>query len=136
MIRFFEPCVPPTSTAQTKRFNHKTGSVFKDKRHEAAISLYDSILLKHQPQAVMEGPTHITIEMTWPYRKSESKKVKELERVPHTSRPDLDNLAKGLVDRLVALRFIADDGQVSELVLRKFWGKEPGIKIQIEVVTP
>jgi Holliday junction resolvase RusA-like endonuclease len=41
---------------------------------------------------------------------------------------------KTLEDRLVRLRFLEDDRSVVELVVRKYWGDQPGIEIDINPV--
>jgi crossover junction endodeoxyribonuclease RusA len=58
------------------------------------------------------GPVHITI------------------RVPDTSRADLDNLAKGPIDLLVAHGLIDDDRHVCALHLIRHGGKEMEIEIK------
>lgn len=78
----------------------------------------------------MIGALSVSIVLSWPFRKSD-RDSKRMDLKPHTSRPDLDNLAKGLIDRLVALRFMEDDGQIAQLTLSKFWSSNPGIQVTI-----
>ncbi|HHK41746.1 MAG TPA: RusA family crossover junction endodeoxyribonuclease, partial [Planctomycetaceae bacterium] len=59
----------------------------------------------------------------------------EMPRVPHTSRPDLDNLVKSTKDALNGLAW-RDDSQVVELSAGKCYasGNElPGVEIAIEI---
>jgi Holliday junction resolvase RusA-like endonuclease len=52
--------------------------------------------------------------------------IKEHAPVPHTSKPDLDNLAKLVLDRITRNgRFWADDAQVDMLAIGKEWAKAP-----------
>ena len=54
-------------------------------------------------------------------------------RIPHVGKPDLDNLAKGVLDALNGLAW-ADDRQVSLLMLRKSYvarDEEPGMLVEI-----
>jgi Holliday junction resolvase RusA-like endonuclease len=47
----------------------------------------------------------------------------------HTQRPDLDNLAKAVLDALHGIAFL-DDSAVLNLRLRKGWGK-PGVFVEV-----
>jgi Holliday junction resolvase RusA-like endonuclease len=130
-------CVPPTANHQRKRIV-KIGkfSRLADKPElVAAKAMLDELLLPHQPPAPVPGPYVMTLEFTWPWRASESKRVRALGRIPHTSRPDCSNLTKTIEDRLVALRFMDDDNAVVDLRVRKFWGDDPGIVVAIATLT-
>ncbi len=47
-----------------------------------------------------------------------------------TTRPDLDNMAKGLLDCLTEAGLLADDSQITTLRLRKSYG-DPGVAVTI-----
>jgi Holliday junction resolvase RusA-like endonuclease len=47
----------------------------------------------------------------------------------HTQRPDLDNLAKAVLDALHGIAFF-DDSAVVSVLLRKGWG-EPGVFVEV-----
>jgi Holliday junction resolvase RusA-like endonuclease len=139
MIEFFLVCVPPTANHQAKkiitirardgRSFHKLG----DKPElQAARQMIDGLLTPHRPLMPMQGPLTLTLEFTWPWRASDSAKVRARGRVPMTVRPDCSNLAKTTEDRLGALRFLDDDALVCELIVRKFRGDHPGIGVLIE----
>lgn len=129
-VSFFESCVPPTSTAQGRRFSLRSGRTYNTPQHEAAKATYEAVFVKHRPPTPMIGALSVSIVLSWPFRKSD-RDSKRMDLKPHTSRPDLDNLAKGLIDRLVALRFMEDDGQIAQLTLSKFWSSNPGIQVTI-----
>jgi crossover junction endodeoxyribonuclease RusA len=48
----------------------------------------------------------------------------------HTQRPDLDNLAKAVLDALHGIAFL-DDAVVDEMKLRKQWREKPGLWVEI-----
>ena len=138
MIAFQVACVPPTANHQRKkivRLKMKDGRSFSKLADKpelvAAKGMLDSILMPFQPLAPIAGAVAMTLEFTWPWLKSHSKKVRQLGRIPHTSRPDCSNATKTLEDRLVALRFLEDDKAVVDLRVRKWWGDEPGIAVTI-----
>lgn len=137
-LRFRVNCVPPTTTHHRKRIV-KIGkfSRLADKPELiAAKAMLDELLLPYQPPAPVTGPYTLSLEFTWPWRASESKRVRARGRIPHVSRPDCSNLTKTIEDRLVALRFIEDDNAVVDLHVSKWWGTEPGIEVQISTFTP
>ncbi len=48
----------------------------------------------------------------------------------HTQRPDLDNLAKAVLDALHGIAFL-DDAVVDEMKLRKEWRDQPGVWVEV-----
>lgn len=56
-----------------------------------------------------------------------------------TKKPDVDNVAKAVLDGLVRGGVIADDIAVCELVCRQFWaakGEDPGVHIEVSRLRP
>ena len=75
----------------------------------------------------------MTVRWTFPFRKSERRSVvKAGLPILHTSRPDLDNLEKNLLDVLTRLNFWTDDSLVAVKLTSKWWGPVPGIDISIK----
>lgn len=64
-------------------------------------------------------PIYVSIDFFFPFPKTTSKK-NLIEYSYHTTRPDLDNLEKGLSDALTEAGFWEDDSVIAELHLRKF----------------
>ena len=132
-LRFRMNCVPPRTNHHAKRIV-RIGrfSRLADKPElVAAKEMLDGLLLPHQPSAPIAGPVRLTLEFTWPWLGSHSRKVRALGRQPHTSKPDASNVTKSIEDRLVALRFLEDDAKVVELHVSKWWGDAPGIVVEI-----
>lgn len=100
----------------------------------AAKKAIDLALLPHKVAAPMRGPVRLALEFTFPWRAKDSRKVRARGRIPRDTRPDCSNLAKTTEDRLVAMGFVEDDGQVVELIVRKWFGAEPGIRVVLEHV--
>ena len=61
---------------------------------------------------------------------SKKKTAAHLNR-PHTQRPDLDNCAKAILDGLNRIAW-GDDGQVSEIHVRKVWGPSAKTVVTVE----
>lgn len=66
----------------------------------------------------------ITFYMPMPQSWSQKKK-REMVGQPHRQRPDLDNLAKALMDALYE-----DDSCISEITLKKVWASKAAIEIK------
>jgi Holliday junction resolvase RusA-like endonuclease len=68
--------------------------------------------------AAMAEATRVTVEITFRLEGAEPGQ-------PHTSPPDLDNLAKGTLDALTEAGVLGDDAYVHDLRVRKV-GAKPG----------
>ena len=96
-----------------------------------------ALLLSAKPDGwkPIDGPVVVSITMTWPYRKSEKRRiVKAGRKVPLASRSvgDLDNQAlKTPLDALVAAQIIRDDALVAEVHVARYWGPRAHWSIEI-----
>lgn len=132
-IAVFIPCLPPTTTAQQKgAFAAKGGGVrfFKKKKTKQAEDLLLRVLAPHAPAHPCIGPLSLCVDFVFPWRKSEKKSViSKFSRYPNDKKPDCSNQIKLLEDCMTALGFWHDDGQISVLRVRKYWGDKPGIAL-------
>ena len=134
-LEFRLNCVPPTTTAQHKGAVVIGGQVrfYTKKEVRQSENLLASLLMPHVPAAPFDEPVSLIVAWTFPYRRSEPKRVTgNGVLVPHTSRPDLDNLEKSLLDVMTRLGFWTDDSLVARKATSKCWGAKPGIDIRIE----
>lgn len=69
--------------------------------------------------AATAGPLHVSLAFRFPTPKTDR------HGHPHTFRPDVDNLAKLVLDCIVRARLIGDDAAVSVLDVRKVWSASP-----------
>jgi Holliday junction resolvase RusA-like endonuclease len=138
MIAFHLPIEPPRSTSQGKRLLIVKGRpmFFKKKEHQAAENDLLMLCSKYAPAAPLNGPVSLCVELVFPWRKGETKARMQAGRQPHTTLPDCDNAVKMIGDVLTKLRFYTDDSQVSELIVRKWWGSCVGISIKVETISP
>ena len=130
-------CVPPTATAQQKGAMVIGGRVrfYTKAKVRRAESLLASLLMPHRPSVPFSRPVALTATWTFPWRKSERRSVvKAGLPVPHTSRPDLDNLEKNLLDVMTSLAFWTDDSLVARKDTGKQWGPRPGIDIAVREI--
>lgn len=92
------------------------GTPLKDWRAVVALAATEA-MSGHAP---FEGPVRVTLSFNLPRPKSHGKKVTFPEH-----RPDIDKLARSVLDALTHVCF-ADDGQVTTLFARKRWAV-PGL---------
>lgn len=135
----FYKCTPPKTTAQQHKriFRNKSGRMFlgTDSKGKASESALASIFMSRQPPVDFprDQPISVEIEFRYPYRKTEKKAVVKNElTVPHTARPDLDNLCKGCADVLTRCGFWNDDSLIHRITLSKCYCANPGIYLKID----
>lgn len=136
MITFHLPIVPPRTTHQAKQIVRVGGfTKLADKPElREVVSDYMSLLRPYVPERPFGYAVKIDLEFTFPWRKSDSKRIRALGNMPHTSRPDCDNMAKTIIDVMVKLGFMWDDSQIYDIHIRKWWGDKVGINVAIEEV--
>lgn len=80
-----------------------------------------------------DGNISVVADVYFALPKSLTKKEKaaRLASLYHTQKPDCDNLAKAILDALVAARLITDDRQVASLCIIKKWAEKHNTKIEI-----
>lgn len=80
---------------------------------------------------LLTGPIIINLTFHMPIPASWSKKKQQrMEGQPHTTKPDRDNLEKGVCDSLNKIVW-KDDGQVFDGRTQKFYSSRPRIEIEV-----
>ena len=85
--------------------------------------------------AQLSGPVALTVEFLLPRPKRLCGKRAEPWRIPHTSRPDVDNCMKSVFDALTVIGAWLDDSQVYECIASKHYvelGAHCGAWISVE----
>ena len=126
-------CSPPRTTKQHARVvKLKSGRsrCFQPARVTAAQENVLALFLPYAPSTPFVGPLRVKLELVYPWRKNEPKKNRKSSRRWKNSRPDLDNLAKLILDALTP-KFFIDDSQVCAMSYTKQWGDQPGIGLSI-----
>ena len=96
------------------------------------------------PAAPLDGPLRVELCFYIPRPKDHYRSGKHADDLRdsapkhHVSTPDLDNLAKAVMDCMTRLGFWRDDSQVTTVTAYKYWsGKQGGgARISVERVTP
>ena len=128
---FFEVDPVPKGRPRFTRTGHAY-TPQKTAHYEAQIrAIYDLHRGVH-----FEGPISVKMVFNMPIPKSFTKKVKrqiEDGDYQHTKKPDLDNLAKAVLDALNGLAF-DDDSQIVKINMEKRYHCCPGVWVQIKEV--
>lgn len=139
-ISFFIPCVPPKSTHQmnVRVFRGKDGKAFVGRSKAGKAAREERHLMEllrpHAPDWPLRGAVSLNVQWSYPWRKCEPKRNRIHGSLPCDTRPDCDNLIKGLCDVMTRLGFFTDDAAVAQLIFVKQWSDQPGIGIEIETL--
>ncbi len=125
----------PTATPQQKGLMVVGGRprYYTKGKVKSAMSLYWAVILSGRPRGFkpFEGPVRVMVTFCFAAPKSWSKKARAAI-TPKTTRPDLDNMAKTVLDAATRAHVWRDDAQVTRLDLRKAYGPEEFVRIVIE----
>ncbi len=83
--------------------------------------------------APIDGPVRVSCAFVFPRPKHHLRangEVRESAPWRHSSRPDIDKLARAVLDGITGI-VLRDDGQVSSLLVQKWYGNEPGVEIYV-----
>lgn len=83
-------------------------------------------LLTVKPPTLLLGPLRVSLVFSLPRPTSLPKRV-----IFCVKRPDIENLAKAILDAMTAVIY-RDDAQIVELHVRKEYSAEPGVLIRVE----
>lgn len=135
VLQYTQACIPPTTTAQQKGAFVCNGKVrfFTKAKVKQAEQTWWHILepARKQLTAPLEGAVSVEIVLIYPHKKSTPKK--DLWRIlPISTRPDVDNLVKSLLDTMTHMAFWKDDSQITILHIEKWRGPEPKLELTIQ----
>ncbi len=134
-INAFARITIPTATPQQKGLMVVGGTprYYTKGKVRNALALYWSVILSGRPRGFkkFEGPVRVMIMFCFAAPKKWGKKARAAI-TPKTTRPDLDNMAKTVLDAATRAHVWDDDAQVTRLDLRKAYGPEEFVRIVIE----
>ena len=139
-IEFFVPIVPRgQARARSRVMRTKSGAMvamhYTGSEQRGAADTLREAMAGHHPGYVIDGPTWIGLGVLLPIPASWSKR-KKIDaisgRIFPTSRPDLDNVLKHVLDVMNGWWF-GDDRQIVGLLpgTGKFYSLHPGYRIEI-----
>ena len=135
-IEFFVPGAP-VGKGRPRAARRGTGVVMftpeKTAGYEALVAAAASNAMRAEAGPLFTGPLEAVLEMRIPIPASWSKahKAAALAGIGQpTSKPDIDNVAKAILDACNGVVF-RDDAQVVMLVATKAFSDEPGVRVVI-----
>jgi Holliday junction resolvase RusA-like endonuclease len=140
MIRFTVPTVPIAQPRQrTRGFIDGAGRArvqnFTPTKHpvnsfKAAVQLAASQVYSGPP---LEGPVSLSLVFVFPRPGRLIWKKRPMPRLPHTSRPDIENIGKAVFDSLTGTLF-RDDAQIVAAALEKTYAagdEQPHVEVEV-----
>lgn len=121
---------PPKGTAQMQKTAVRHGRIIKYDPPEVNVmkSLFTLLLTPKRPTEPLEGALKLEIVFVYPFRKADKFTFDTWK----DTQPDCDNLVKGLQDVMEKIGYFTNDGQIAHLVVKKFWGANPKIVIELD----
>lgn len=119
----------PKGTAQMRKFNGYTHTSYKSKTLKETERIYKAQLLPHRPEKPAEGAVRLFIVLYF-----DKKSPKKLWGKFKTTRPDVDNFCKALVDQLTQAGFWKDDAQIVDYRVKKYYAEQASIYIEYEEI--
>lgn len=126
--------LPPVAKGRPRFARGQAYTPQKTRDYEDIVRLY----AKKAKICVMTGEVYVTIHFYLPIPKGWSNAKKQLARdglLRPTTKPDLDNLGKAILDALNGGIAYNDDKQIVDLTLRKFYSDNPRTVIMLEEIT-
>jgi len=126
MNHFFLPMKVPTKTFQEKKLRTVKGRavLYTPPELMEIRQKYISALMPYAPPVPAEGPISLYLMFCF---KDEKHKL----GTPKITKPDLDNLEKGLVDCMTKCNFWNDDSQICLEYISKSYEIHEGIYIEV-----
>jgi Holliday junction resolvase RusA-like endonuclease len=131
---------PPTHQAALRILKTRDGRQFVGKMASSKAAKWGkaaTLLLKaevaRQDHKTIEGVCYVRVNFYYSHTK-DSKRVADREKlqfIEKATRPDLDNLAKGVLDCMVGAGVLKDDGQIARLTLSKYYSDTEMVTIDI-----
>ena len=115
----------------------RTGQKYLDAsviRYRKAIRNMAIAQMRNQKAEKIEGAVNMNIIYAFRRPKSLSKKERnEIDggkNIPKTTKPDIDNLTKAILDALNGIAW-KDDAQVTQINIQKVWSAKDQIEVEI-----
>jgi Holliday junction resolvase RusA-like endonuclease len=136
-IKFFVKIEPTKTTHQSalRILRGRNGRMFVGKMssspHKKWVNAFEKLIQQMAPAKPVDEPVKCEMAFYFPHLKSTKKSL--LDCTSHkTTRPDLDNLEKSVLDCLVRCGFIKDDSLVCEKTSSKWHSPDYGIFISLK----
>lgn len=120
------------------RFLRKTGRAYDPEKSRTFKDYVRLASLEVKPDVPLDGPLSLVVTVYKSVPKSLSKKKQAAAlagELQPTTKPDLDNLIKGIKDAVKGIIW-KDDSQVVNLYAAKWYSDRPRVEVTIKEATP
>lgn len=133
---------PPTHQAALRILKTRDGRQFigkmaksSAKKWSVAATLMMQSHFNIKQAQMIDSPCIVSISFYYPHTKDSEKFCKRTNQsfIAKGTRPDLDNLAKSVLDAMVDAGILKDDGLIVELGLAKYYANETKVVIDLDV---
>lgn len=125
----------PTHQSALRVLKNKQGKMFVGKMANSKATQWKKEFMykanAHKPAKPLDCPLEVTINFKYPYLQKHTKADKMCP-LPKTTRPDLDNLEKMVLDSLAECGFMTDDSLVVKKHSSKMFSDCSSISIDIK----
>jgi Holliday junction resolvase RusA-like endonuclease len=128
--QFFHECQPPTATAQTRR--HHGAATYLPAKTKIAQATWIAIMKMHAPEKPISAPVRVSVSVTWarPKKRAGGPFLASYKQ----TKPDVDNMAKMILDAGTKAGWWEDDAHIASLTLEKWEGDMQGIAVAAETI--
>lgn len=121
-VRFIIELDEPPPTFRTNVKVRKGGGRYNDEKYTKYRDLIQSQVMSNTDKILIDGPVILDLNFSFPVPKQLSGVRRQYQKtanwVPHIVRPDIDNLAKLVIDSLEGMIY-RNDTQINTLIVRK-----------------
>jgi Holliday junction resolvase RusA-like endonuclease len=127
--------IPGEPVAKARPRVTKSGIAYTPAKTKNYETLVQELYIINYPDKVpLEGELIAMVNAYFTIPKSASKKKRKLMSlgdIRPTKRPDLDNIAKSILDALNSLAY-KDDSQIVSLTINKYYSEKPRVEVGID----
>jgi Holliday junction resolvase RusA-like endonuclease len=126
-----KPMAKQSFRTTRKGYKYLDASVMK---YRKTLRTMARIQMREQKAEKLDGA--ISIEILYAFQRPQSLRKKERSEIdsgksmPKTTKPDIDNLTKAILDALNGIAW-NDDAQVAQITAKKVWSKQDQIEVKI-----
>ena len=121
-IHFFHDFELPTTTFQARNSQWRPTPAARK-----AMATWQAVLEQYKPDEPLHGPVKLRIEFYFGGRQDQC--------VYRTSKPDLDNMLKGILDICTKLAYWQDDAQIVSICAEKCTSGLPGVYFHAKAIS-
>lgn len=139
-IEFTVPAIPIAQPRPKAMAFHGHARVYQPTKHPVADFKASVRMAANQAftGAPLSGPLRVDCVFVFPRTKGQQWKKRPMPRLPHTKKPDRDNIDKAVLDALTGILWV-DDCQVCAGSLEKWIAagdEQPHVKVTVTELEP